>query len=176
MLLKLLTLLIRSRWRSFCGYSREDVFERATTTLDDIGYEYTVEPLDTTSGEEIMLGSGDEGDHIAVTDPVSFELDIVTATVDPLTGFTMKAMMTEDRVKSATEDLSVLTVSGIDSGTRPAIARFFGNLVDRFDDPPWQVRHHASFRMAFFLRWKVSVLWKYWIRIHGRTDNRVSPA
>jgi hypothetical protein len=176
MLLKLLTLLIRSRWRTFCGYSREEFAEHATATLDDLGYEYTVEPLDTTSGEEIMLGSGGEGDHIVVTDPVSFEFDIVTATVDPLTGFAMKAMMTEDRVKSATSDLSVVTLTGIDGETRPAIARLFGHLVDRLDDPPWQVRHHASFRMAFFLRWKVAVLWKYWLRIHGRTDDRVSPA
>lgn len=170
MFLKLLTLLIRSRWRAFCGYSREEFLEHATATLDELGYEYTVESLDTTSGEEIMLGSGDEGDHVEVTEPVAFELDVVTATVDPLTGFVMKAMMTEDRIESATGDLSVVTVSGIDGGTRPAIARFVGLLVDQFDDPPWDVRHHASFRLTFFLRVKVALLWKYWIRMDGRTD------
>ena len=40
---KLVSLLVGSQWRTFCGFSEVRFRSFATTTLDSLDYEYTVE-------------------------------------------------------------------------------------------------------------------------------------
>jgi hypothetical protein len=159
---KLVSYLVGSRWRTFCGFSKERFRSLATRILDELDYEYTIEEMETTSGEQAMLGSDEIGLRIAVSTPLSFEIEVVSASVDPATNITMSFLLPEDRQDEMTTDLCVVTVSPIDEETRPVIARFMTHLIEESDRPPWKLTHHIKFRLAVLLRLKVKLLWGYW--------------
>lgn len=159
---KLVSLLVGSQWRTFCGFSEVRFRSFATTTLDSLDYEYTVEEMETTSGEQAMLGSDETGSRIAVSAPVSFEIEVVSASADPATKIAMAFLLPEDRQEEMTTDLCVVTISPIDEETRPVIARFVTHLIEESDRPPWKLTHHIKFRLAVLLRLKVKLLWRYW--------------
>ena len=69
---KLLSIYIGHRWQSFCGLDREEFVQLATEALDDLSYEYTHEDIETTGGEQFMLGAGDDVDQITVDEPEPF--------------------------------------------------------------------------------------------------------
>lgn len=161
---KLLSLYIGRRWRSFCGIDREEFVELATETLNDLGYEYTREVVDTTSGEKHMLGAGDERDEITVEAPEQFTIEIVTAKANPGVGYALKFFSTQEMRQEMTSGACVVDIQDVTKATRPHIARFMQRVIERSDHPPWKVTHHVGFRLAFLLRWKIRILWKYWLR------------
>ena len=162
---RMLTFLIGSHWRTFCGMSREEFLNRATATLDDLGYEYTLEEVDTTAGEKLMLGADDEADRITVKQPASFTVNVVTATSNPVVGYALKFFSTEEMREEMTAGASVVDIDGIDDENRPLIGALLAGVVDRSDRPPWKLTHHVGFRLAVLLRLKVRVLWKYWLDV-----------
>lgn len=162
---KVVSLFVGSRWRAFCGLSREGFAGLATTTLDALDYEYAIEETATSGGERAMLGAEDEGCRIAVTSPASFEIDVVDATVDPVTNVALSFLTTEQHREELTTDLCVVTLSPIDEETRPAMARIMTRVMAASDRPPWKLTHHVKFRLAVLLRLKVKVLWEYWRRV-----------
>lgn len=161
MLWKLVSLLVGSRWRTFCGYSRSDFREQTTAVLDDLGYEYEVDEAEATKSEEVMLGA-EEGTTIRVREPAAFEITILSATADPLTRFGLQLFMTEKRREEVTGDLSVVDIGEIDAANESAIATYVTAVIDACDRPPWKLTHHVGFRLAFLLRLKVRLLWRYW--------------
>ncbi|MFC7157173.1 hypothetical protein ACFQPA_17200 [Halomarina halobia] len=169
MLRKVLTLYIGRRWRSFCGMSREQFLSRATDSLDALGYEYSTEVIDTTGAEKLMLGAGDEGVRIDVEAPVPFTVEAVTAKSNPVVGYMLKFFSTEEMREEMTADVCVVDVRGIDADSRPAIASFVSELVERSDRPPWRLTHHVGFRLAVLLRLKVKLLWRYWLGVDRST-------
>lgn len=170
MFTRLLTLLISTEWQTFCGLSREDFRSLATGALDDLGYEYTSERIETSSSEEVWFGSDEQADRITVSKPEPFTIDVITATADPVTSVGLKLIISEKRRNAATDDLSFVTVSETNATTRPVIARFFARVIERADEPPWKVNHHLAFRLAILLRLKVKILWKYWIDVDATTS------
>jgi len=172
MLHKLLTFYIGRHWRTFCGMSREEFVERATETLDALGYEYTLEEVDTTGGEKLMLGAGEEGDRIAVTEPATFTVDVVTAKSNPVVGYALKFFSTEEMREEMTAGASVVDVDGIDEESRPAIGSFLAGVIARSDRPPWKLTHHVGFRLAVLLRLKVKLLWRYWLDVDPEGEAR----
>lgn len=165
MLRKVLTLYIGSQWRTFCGMSSEDFVSRATETLDDLGYEYTLENINTTGGEKLMLGAGDEGSHISVDAPAPFTIDVVTAKSNPVLAFGLKFFSTEDMREEMTANACVVDVDGIDDESRSTVAALLSGVIERSDRPPWKLTHHVGFRLAVLLRLKVKLLWKYWLGV-----------
>lgn len=165
---KLLSLLIGSRWRTFCGFSRKAFLVRTERALRELEYDYRVEDLPTTAGERVMLGAGD-GNRVSVCAPEAFDIDIIEATVDPLTDFGLKIFVPEDQRKEMTTDLCVVDISVVDETTRPAIARFIERVVEPSERPPWRLTHHVGFRLAVLLRLKVRLLWRYWLNMRPDT-------
>lgn len=161
---KLLSLYIGRRWRSFCGLDRAEFVELATDTLDDLGYGYTHEETDTTSGEQFMLGAGDEADEIAVDAPEPFTIQVVTAKANPGVGYGLKFFSTKEMREEMTSGACVVDLQDVTGATRPYMARFMRAVIERSDHPPWKVTHHVGFRLAVLLRWKIRILWKYWLR------------
>lgn len=162
MLSKLLSLFIGSRWRTFCGFSQETFLARTEQALCELDYEYHIEDLPATAGERVMLGA-DDGDRVSVSSPESFDIDIIVATIDPLTGFGLQFFVPEDQREEMTSDLCVVDISVIDKTTRPVIARFVERVVELSERPPWRLTHHISFRLAILLRLKIRLLWQYWL-------------
>jgi hypothetical protein len=162
---KLVSLLVGSRWRTFCGLSEERFRSLARTALDSLDYAYTVEEMETTSGEQAMLGSDEAGSRIAVSVPAAFEIEVVDAKIDPATNIAMSFLLPEDRTEEMTADLCVVTLSPVAEETRSTIARFMTRLIAESDRPPWKLTHHIKFRLAVLLRIKVKLLWGYWREI-----------
>jgi len=162
---KVLSLYIGRRWRSFCGMEREAFVELATETLDDLEYEYTYERIDTSSGEQYMLGAGDEADQLTVETPEPFTVQVVTAKANPAVGYALKFFSTKEMRDEMTSGASVVDVQDVTGTTRPHIARFLSGVIERSDHPPWEVTHHVGFRLAVLLRVKIRLLWKYWLRM-----------
>lgn len=164
MLWKLLSGVIRSRWRTFCGLSKDDFLVNVVTVLDELGYTYDKTEVTTTQGEKRLLGAESTGIRISVSEPIAFDLTIIVATVDPMTNFMMSMFITENEIERMTSDLSVVTVSNINSETRPLIAQLMSRVITECDRPPWKLTHHLNFRLAVLLRVKVKLLWTYWLR------------
>lgn len=162
---RLLRLYIGRRWRTFCGLEREEFVALATEALEDLGYEYSLEELETTDGERFMLGAGETGEEIAVESPVPFTIQTVTAKSNPGVGFALKFFSPEEEREEMTSGACVVDLRDIDKTTRPYIARFVQRMFDLSDHPPWKVTHHVGFRLAFLLRWKIRVLWRYWLDV-----------
>ena len=163
MISKLLSSLIGSRWRTFCGFSQEAVLARTEQTLRELEYEFSIEDLPATTGERVMLGA-DGGDRVSVSSPEAFDIDIITATVDPLTGFGLQLFVAEDQREKLTSNLCVIDISDVNEGTRPSITRFIKRFVELSERPPWRLTHHIGFRLAVLLRFKVRLLWQYWLK------------
>jgi hypothetical protein len=159
---KLLSLLIGSRWRTFCGFSHETFLARTEQALRELDYEYTVEELPASAGERVMLGA-DDGDRVSVSSPEAFDIDIIVATVDPLTGFGLQLFVPEEQRDEMTSELCVVDINVVDETTRPVIGRFIERVVELSERPPWKVTHHVGFRLAVLLRLKVRLLWQYWL-------------
>jgi hypothetical protein len=172
MLQAVLTRFIGRHWRTFCGMSREEFLDRATETLDALGYEYALETVDTTGGEKLMLGAGDEADRISVREPVPFTVDVVTAKSNPVVGYALKFFSTEEMREEMTAGASVVDIDGIDDENRPAIGAFLSGVVERSDRPPWKLTHHVGFRLAVLLRLKVKLLWRYWLDVEPEGQAR----
>lgn len=153
---------VGSEWRTFCGYGPDRTLSLATAALDDLGYDYNRETVTTTGAERTMLGAEGTGDRLVVSDPVAFEVEVVRATADPLTGAALSAVLGPERRESATGGLSVVTLRPVDDRTRPAMAAFVNRLIERADRPPWDVHHHIGLRLAVLLRYKIKLLWSYW--------------
>jgi len=153
---------VGSEWRTFCGYGPDRVLSLATAALDDLGYDYDRETVTTTGAERTMLGAEETGDRLVVSDPVRFEVEIVRATADPLTGSALSAVLGPERRERATEGLSVVTLRTVSDETRPTMAAFVDRVIERADRPPWDVRHHVGLRVAVLLRYKIRLLWIYW--------------
>lgn len=165
MIWKLVAVFVGSRWRAFCGFSPEDFSGIASAALDELGYEYSIQEIETTQGEQTMLGADETGRRVSVTDPVPFDVDVITATVDPVTKIMLSFFVTKERRKEATGGLCVVTISDITDETRLSIARFMTRVMAMSDRPPWKLTHHIGFRLAVLLRLKVRVLWTYWNRV-----------
>jgi len=155
--------LVGSEWRSFCGLAPDRFLALVIAALDGLGYDYARETVATTGGERTMLGADETGDRIVVSAPVAFEVEVVRATTDPLTGAALSLVMPPDRREEATGDLSVVTIRGGEDA-RDAIAPFVDRVIAESDRPPWDVRHHVGFRLAVLLRLKLKVMWLYWRR------------
>ncbi|WP_129113479.1 hypothetical protein [Halegenticoccus tardaugens] len=160
---KLISALIGSRWRAFCGLSQDRFLAVATTALDDLGYRYDLEETSTTRGERTMLGAAERGHRFAVSDPVSFDVTVITATTDPVADLVMSVFVTEEQQSDITSDLCVVTLSPVTAATREEIARFVTAVIGASETPPWKLTHHIRFRLAVLLRLKVRLLWKYWL-------------
>lgn len=169
---RLLTFYIGRHWRTFCGMSREEFLDRATGVLDDLGYEYEIESVDTTGGEKLMLGAGEEADRISVTEPASFTVEAVTAKSNPVVGYALKFFSTEEMREEMTSGASVVDVRGIDDESRPAVGALLAGVVARSDRPPWKLTHHVGFRLAVLLRLKVKLLWTYWLDVAPEGQTR----
>jgi hypothetical protein len=167
---KLLSLLIGSRWRTFCGFSHETFLARTERALRELGYEYRVEDLPATTGERVMLGAGD-GNRVSVSAPQAFDIDVIEATVDPMTGFGLKFFVPEDQREEMTADLCVVDINVVDETTRPVIAQFVERVVELSERPPWRLTHHVGFRLAVLLRLKVRLLWRYWLNLSPDSIN-----
>lgn len=159
---KLSSLLIGSRWRTFCGFSQETFLTRTEQALRELEYEYHIEDLPATAGERVMLGA-DDGDRVSVSAPEAFDIDILVATIDPLTGFGLQLFVPEDQREEMTSDLCVVDIHVVDETTRPVIAQFIERVVELSERPPWRLTHHVGFRLAVLLRLKVRLLWQYWL-------------
>lgn len=171
---KLVSLFIGRRWRTFCGMDRKEFVEIATASLDDLGYEYSHEELDTTDGERFMLGADATGDQIKVESPVTFTVQTVTAKSNPGVGFALKFFSTEEKREEMTSGACVVDLQTIDETTRSHMAQFMQQVIEQSDRPPWKVTHHVGFRLAFLLRWKIRILWKYWLNVdHESVANTV---
>lgn len=171
MLVRILTRLIGSEWRAFCGVSRDDFVSLTTTILECEGYEYQTDEFEPTSGERVIFGSDEDGDRIEVLAPVDFEIDVISATADPLTRFGIGFVLDEDQRRAAMAELCIVTIRGLDADTRPYVANVVRQVVDESDRPPWYLVHHVSFRLAVLLRLKVRLLWKYWLDVYELTQN-----
>lgn len=162
---KLISVFVGSHWRTFCGLSPDDFLAVAKAALDELGFGYSVEEIETTQSEQTMLGADETGVRLVVFHPVSFDVDIITATLDPVTKFAMTFFVTERRREELTADLCVVTVNKVTDETRPSVARFMTLVMETSDRPPWKLTHHIGFRLAVLLRLKVRVLWTYWRRV-----------
>lgn len=156
--------VVGSEWRTFCGCAPERFLALATDALDDLGYEYDVAEIETTAGERTLLGAEETGDRIDVSSPADFEVEVVRATSSPLTRVALSVVLTSEQRADATGDLSVVTIRRLDDENREHVARFVAGVVDESDRRPWDVSHHVGFRLAVLLRYKVKVLWTYWLR------------
>lgn len=165
MLWKLVERFVGSEWRAFCGLSSERFLSLATDVLDELGYEYAVEEVTTTHGEQTMLGSDETGTRIDVTAPADFEVEVVRATNDPITRIGLSLVLTSDQREELTGDLCVVSLRRITDTNREAIAGFVNRVIAESERPPWNVSHHVRFRLAVLLRYKIKVLWGYWRRI-----------
>lgn len=165
MLRKVLELLIGSEWRAFCGLEPERFLTLAIGVLDELGYQYTVEEISTTGGERTMLGADETGDRITVSDPASFQIEVVRARINPVTSVALSLVLTEERREELTDELSVVTLREIDDTTRDAMAVFMNRVIAESDRPPWNVSHHIGFQLAVLLRYKIKLLWGYWRRL-----------
>ncbi|ELY37754.1 hypothetical protein [Natronorubrum tibetense] len=162
---KLLSLYIGSRWRSFCGIDRDEFTELAIETLDELEYDYTHEVTETTSGEKYMLTAGDEKVEIAIKAPEQFTIQVVTAKANPGVGYALKFFSTKEMREEMTSNACVVDIQDVTKTTRPRIAQFMQRVIEQSDHPPWKVTHHVGFRLAFLLRWKIRILWKYWLGV-----------
>lgn len=170
MIQKALTLYFRRHWRTFCGMSREEFVSRATATLSTLGYEYSLEEIDTSGAEKLMLGAGDKNDRITVESPASFTIDVVTAKSNPLMAYALKLFSTEEMREEMTAGACIVDFRDIDVDSRPAIAAFVSSLVEENTYPPWRLTHHIGFRLAVILRLKVRMFWRYWLKYDSEHD------
>lgn len=163
MIWKLISILIGSRWRTFCGLSQDDFLANVVAVLDELGYRYERTEVTTTQGEKRLLGAENTGVRVVVSHPVAFDITVIAATVDPMTNFMMTLFVTENDIKRMTTDLSVVTVSNINNETRPLAGQFMTRVIEECEPPPWKLTHHLKFRLAILLRMKVKLLWTYWL-------------
>jgi hypothetical protein len=169
---RLLTRLIGSQWRVFCGLSQESFVTTVVETLAASEYSFAVKETEPTDTERTMLGADVSGQRITVKEPASFEIEVISATVDPLTGFMMGFLLPEEKQKEATKDLCVVTISPIDQENRPEIAPLLTEIIGCCERPPWKVSHHTSFQLAVLLRVKIRLLWTYWLTIKNQMESR----
>lgn len=162
---KLVSLLVGSQWRTFCGFSQERFVEAAVTALDDLGYQYGFEETTATQGEQTLLGAEEGGKRLTVSAPTSFDVTVITATMDPITNFALSVFVTEERLDEITSDLCIVTLRPVTDETRREIARLVAAIVAESETPPWKLTHHIKFRLAVLLRLKVRLLWKYWLHV-----------
>ncbi|WP_336346068.1 hypothetical protein [Halalkalicoccus ordinarius] len=165
MLWKAIELLVGSEWRAFCGLGPDRFLALAIGVLDELGYQHTVEEISTTEGERTMLGADETGDRIIVSDPASFQIEVIRARINPITSVALSFVLTEERREELTDDLSVVTLREIDDTTRDAMAAFMNRVIAESDRPPWNVSHHIGFQLAVLLRYKIKILWGYWRRL-----------
>lgn len=165
MLWRAIELLVGSEWRAFSGLGPERFLALAIGVLDELGYRYTVEEISTTGGERTMLGADETGDRIVVSDPASFQIEVIRASINPITGVALSAVLTEERREELTDELSVVTLREVDDTTRDAMAAFMTRVIAESDRPPWNVSHHIGFQLAVLLRYKIKLLWSYWRRL-----------
>ena len=166
------SLLVGSQWRAFCGLSQEQFVSIARTVLDDLGYQYRIEEVAVTQGEQTLLGADEDGRRFVVSSPTSFEVEVITATVDPVTNFAMSVTVTEEEQADIVSDLCVVTLRPVTTDSRREIARFMSDVIATSDSPPWQLTHHIKFRLAVLLRLKVRLLWKYWDHVSACTEEK----
>lgn len=165
MIWKPISKLIGSRWRTFCGLSKDDFLTNIIVVLDELGYKYETMEVTATEGEKRLLGAESSGVRVAVSHPIAFDITVIVATVDPMTNFMMSLFVTEGDIEKMTSNLCVVTIRNINTETRTLIAQFMSQVIDECDRSPWRLTHHLKFRLAVLLRMKVKLLWVYWIHV-----------
>jgi hypothetical protein len=94
-----------------------------------------------------------------------FAVTVTSVTEDLLLRTALRVLSSEPTIRKRTGRLAIIDVRPIEPSERREVARFITALVARMEHPPWRIEH-PRFRLAFLLRYKVWLLWKYWLPAH----------
>ena len=155
---RLLDVVIGSSWRTFASDSHAAMADRTERILADLEWSYERREVEPTSGERTVFGA---------KEAVRFEIDDWTVTFtsvsyDPLLRVLMSVSSsgeTKDRYRTTA---CIVDVRPISADNRSEIETLLRQLADELEADPWAIKH-PRFSYSPLLRYKVKVLWRYWL-------------
>lgn len=156
-----LTIRLRSRWRTFIGASESELRTALETALDELGWSYHRTADESTAGEQIWFGSEDSVTY-EVTDP-DLVVECIPVTFDAVSKFALRFTASEETVERYRESACLLDVSPTTPENEGDVAALVHALSAELSGDPWVVEH-PRFSTAPLLRYKVKLLWRYWLR------------
>lgn len=156
----LLGLLIGRSWRTFVGTSQDDLVDAVDRTLTDLEWSYDRESTDPASGERAIFGA-DDATRFELADE-EWALTITSVSYDPLLRAFMALSSSGSTKSKYTKTACLIDVRPLSPDDEPQIQRLLRRLCDELEDDPWSI-DHPRFRYSPLLRYKVKVLWQYWL-------------
>jgi hypothetical protein len=156
----LVGMLVRRRWRTFCGCSHDELVVRAEAALSELGLSCWIAKSTPTGAERSVFGA-EQATRIRIEE-MGFAVTVTSVTDDFLLRTALRIISSEATLSKRTGRLAIIDVRPIEPSERREVASFITALVARMEHPPWKIQH-PRFRLAFLLRYKVRLLWKYWL-------------
>ncbi|MFC4540993.1 hypothetical protein ACFO5R_03500 [Halosolutus amylolyticus] len=155
-----LKILIGRTWRTFVGTSHDELVDAVDRTLTDLERSYDREPTDPASGERAIFGARD-ATRFELADG-DWALTITSVSYDPLLRAFLAIGSSGSTKSKYTNTACILDVRPISNEDEPQIRTVLQRLSEELDAEPWSIEH-PRFAYSPLLRYKVKLLWRYWL-------------
>jgi hypothetical protein len=156
----LLGILIGRTWRTFVGTSHDELSDAIDDTLTELEWSFDRQVTDPASGERAIFGA-EEATRFELADE-AWALTVTSVSYDPLLRAFMSLSSSESTKSKYTKTACIIDVRPLSSADEPQIRRFVRRLSDELDEDPWSI-NHPRFAYSPLLRYKVKLLWRYWL-------------
>lgn len=150
----------RSQWRTFISASEDELQEQIEKTLSELGWPYQIQEKDLTSGEKVWFGS-EQTTSFEVAD-VNITIAYFPVTYDPVSNIALTFTSTEDTIEQYEDSACLIDITPVTRENNTAITTFLQSLSVKLPSDPWDIEH-PRFNTSPLLRYKVKILWKYWL-------------
>lgn len=149
---------IGSNWRTFAGDSHETMADRTERILSELGWTYERHETEPSSGERTVFGA---------EDAIRIEIDgwgvtYTSITYDPLLRVLLSVSSSGETKERYKKTACIVDVRPITEENRSDIETLLQRLAADLDDEPWAITH-PRFSYSPLLRYKVKLLWRYWL-------------
>lgn len=156
-----MVLQYRSQWRTFISASEDELQEQIEMILSELGWSYRIQEEDLTRGEKVWFGS-EETTSFEVSG-VNITIEYFPVTYDPISNIALTFTSTEETIEQYEDSVCLIDIKPVNKKNNTAIATFLQSLSSELPNDPWDI-DHPRFNTSPLLRYKVKVLWKYWLQ------------
>jgi hypothetical protein len=165
-----LSYVIGSKWQTFIGTAYPELCDQSQVILDELGWEYRITDESVSTTEAVMFGSED-ATEFNILSP-EFTIRTIPVTYDPLQRFVFGNVLSRETRDDYRNKATLVEISPITTETEPAVALFLQKLATATASDPWDI-DHPRFHWSPLLRYKVRMLWRYWL--NADTVNETTP-
>ena len=161
--------LIGRTWRTFVGTSHDELSDTVEQTLTDLGWAYDRKSTEPASGERSIFGAED-ATRFELADE-EWALTVTSVSYDPLLRGLLSLSASGDTKSKYTTTACLIDVRPLSKGAEPRVEVLLQEIAASLETDPWSI-DHPRFNYSPLLRYKVKLLWQYWLSPADRANGR----